>query len=179
MSLCGPGHKIQVINIKDSDNRAREQGIRVLLLDTPENEGVDFLQKLSQQSVELVSQRLGSHQALSDALEKDSWYILQLNDRLASLTTEEILDVFRQTRSETGLVVLILQNDIRPENESAKRQCGVNDEVTGTIQVRAKFCDLVQAAGHIAIKGVRDFCENCQEKESRRILGKGQVQQDR
>ena len=59
MSLCGPGHKIQVINIKDSDNRAREQGIRVLLLDTPENEGVDFLQKLSQQSVELVSQRLG------------------------------------------------------------------------------------------------------------------------
>jgi len=129
MSLCGPGHKIQVINIKDSDNRAREQGIRVLLLDTPENEGVDFLQKLSQQSVELVSQRLGSHQALSDALEKDSWYILQLNDRLASLTTEEILDVLRQTRSETGLVVLS-SGDVNVDNLTKAYQHGVSELVT-------------------------------------------------
>jgi len=87
---------------------AGRNGIRVLLLDTPENEGVDFLKSLQQQTtaLALVSQRISGSRHLTQMLEAQTWDIVLVNDRVESPSTDEILATFRHTHSETGLVVL-------------------------------------------------------------------------
>lgn len=119
------------ISIANDSKRApaADAVARVLLLDTPENQGVDFLKSLKQRGMAFTEQRVGSRDELFSTLQADAWDILLVNDLVSRPTTEETLAHLRQIRSDTGLVVLSSKGISVDSLTEAYRQ-GVSDLVS-------------------------------------------------
>lgn len=80
--------------------------VRVLLLDTPENLGVDFLQSLQRQDMKLVFERVNDKEGLFKALKHGNWDILLVCDQVNVPGPEETLACLNQLNCETGYVLL-------------------------------------------------------------------------
>lgn len=80
--------------------------VTVLLLDSPENEGVDFLQALQRMGMQFTSERVNDKDSLFAALKKRNWDILLVNDQVTDPGVTETLDYLRQIKKETGYLLL-------------------------------------------------------------------------
>lgn len=85
---------------------AADAGVTVLLLDSPENEGVDFLQSLQRLGMKFTSERVNDKDSLFAALKKSDWDILLVNDQVSEPGVEETLAYLQQIRKETGYLLL-------------------------------------------------------------------------
>ena len=85
---------------------AADAGVTVLLLDSPENEGVDFLQTLHRMGMKFTSERVNDKDSLFAALKKSHWDILLVNDQVTDPSVEETLSYLRQIKKETGYLLL-------------------------------------------------------------------------
>ncbi len=80
--------------------------VSVLLLDTPENLGVDFLQALQRQELKLVFERVNDKEDLYAALREGNWDILLVCDQVNVPGQDETLAFLSQHKCETGYVLL-------------------------------------------------------------------------
>jgi multidomain signaling protein FimX len=80
--------------------------IKVLLLDTPENEGVDFLQSLNREGMKFDLERVGGKDDLFKALQDSAWDILLVNDQVTNPSLDETLSLLDQVKSDAGYVLL-------------------------------------------------------------------------
>jgi multidomain signaling protein FimX len=87
-------------------NDADGAAVRVLLLDTPENLGVDFLQSLQRQEMKLAFERVNDKEGLFSALKNGNWDILLVCDQVNVPGPEETLAYLTQLNCETGYVLL-------------------------------------------------------------------------
>jgi EAL domain-containing protein (putative c-di-GMP-specific phosphodiesterase class I) len=78
----------------------------ILLLDTPENLGVDFLQMLQRRGVKISWERVTDKDGLFKALKKGFWDLLVVNYQIESPTLAETLSYMGQLECETGYVLL-------------------------------------------------------------------------
>ncbi len=85
---------------------AASAGVSVLLLDTPENLGVDFLQSLQRQDIRLIFVRVNDREDLYAALREGTWDVLLVCDQVNVPGQDETLAYLRQIQSETGYVLL-------------------------------------------------------------------------
>jgi len=85
---------------------AADAGVTVLLLDSPENEGVDFLQTLQRMGMKFTSDRVNDKDSLFAALKKSHWDILLVNDQVTDPSVEETLSYLKQIKKETGYLLL-------------------------------------------------------------------------
>jgi GGDEF domain-containing protein len=80
--------------------------IKVLLLDTPENEGVDFLQSLNREGMKFDLERVDGRDDLFKALKDSAWDILLVNDQVTNPSLDETLSLLGQVKSDAGYVLL-------------------------------------------------------------------------
>ena len=80
--------------------------VRVLLLDTPENLGIDFIQSLQKQGMKILFERVNDKEGLYSALKKRNWDILLVCDQVNVPGPEEALECLHQLECETGFVLL-------------------------------------------------------------------------
>lgn len=80
--------------------------VRVLLLDTPENLGVDFLQSLQRQEMKIAFERVNDKEGLFTALRNGNWDILLVCDQVNVPGPEETLAYLKQLDCETSYVLL-------------------------------------------------------------------------
>jgi len=97
--------KLSLVN-NNSTAPTPDINIRVLLLDTPENEGVDFIQSIRKQGLHVDSERVCSGSDLFDMLRKHDSDLLLVNDHIESPSQGEILEFLQGIDSDTGLVLL-------------------------------------------------------------------------
>jgi len=83
-----------------------DANVSVLLLDSPENEGVDFLQSLQRMGMKFTSERVNDKDSLFAALKKTHWDILLVNDQVKDPGVEETLKYLEQIKQETGYLLL-------------------------------------------------------------------------
>lgn len=81
-------------------------GVSVLLLDTPENLGIDFLQMLQRQELKLAFERVNDKEALHAALRQGNWDILLVCDQVNVPGQDETLAFLKAHNCETGYVLL-------------------------------------------------------------------------
>jgi EAL domain-containing protein (putative c-di-GMP-specific phosphodiesterase class I)/PAS domain-containing protein len=81
-------------------------GVSVLLLDTPENLGIDFLQMLQRQELKLAFERVNDKEGLHAALRNGNWDILLVCDQVNVPGQDETLAFLKQLNCETGYVLL-------------------------------------------------------------------------
>ncbi len=105
--------------------------VRVLLVDTAENEGVDFLQALKQLDMKFVFERVSGKAEIIQALQTGSWDILLVNELVSEPKQEEILAFLEQINSDTGYV-LLTNTEITTEFLTRAYQQGISDVVTGS-----------------------------------------------
>lgn len=80
--------------------------ISVLLLDTPENLGIDFLQLLQRQDLKLVYERVNDKEGLHAALRQGTWDILLVCDQVNVPGQDETLAWLDQLDCETCYILL-------------------------------------------------------------------------
>jgi EAL domain-containing protein (putative c-di-GMP-specific phosphodiesterase class I)/PAS domain-containing protein len=80
--------------------------VSVLLLDTPENLGIDFLQLLQRQELKLVYERVNDKEGLHAALRQGTWDILLVCDQVNVPGQDETLAYLDQLDCETGYILL-------------------------------------------------------------------------
>ncbi len=85
---------------------AAAAGVSVLLLDTPENLGVDFLQTLQRQELKLAFERVNDKEDLYAALRQGNWDILLVCDQVNVPGQDETLAFLQQLNAETGYILL-------------------------------------------------------------------------
>lgn len=105
--------------------------MRVLLVDTAENEGEDFLQALKQLDMKFVFERVSGKAGIIQALQTGSWDILLVNELVNEPKQEEILSFLEQINSDTGYV-LLSNAEITTEFLTRAYQQGISDIVTGS-----------------------------------------------
>ncbi len=80
--------------------------VSVLLLDTPENLGIDFLQMLQRQELKVAFERVNDKEGLHAALRNGNWDILLVCDQVNVPGQDETLAFLKQLNCETGYVLL-------------------------------------------------------------------------
>jgi EAL domain-containing protein (putative c-di-GMP-specific phosphodiesterase class I)/PAS domain-containing protein len=85
---------------------AASAGVAVLLLDTPENLGVDFLQLLQRHDLKLVFERVHDKEDLYTALGTGNWDILLVCDQVNVPGQDETLAYLKQVGCDTGYILL-------------------------------------------------------------------------
>ncbi len=105
--------------------------VRVLLVDTAENEGVDFLQALKQLEMKFVFERVSGKAEIIQALQTGSWDILLVNELVSEPKHEEMLAFLEQINSDTGYV-LLSNAEITTEFLTTAYQQGMSDVVTSS-----------------------------------------------
>jgi EAL domain-containing protein (putative c-di-GMP-specific phosphodiesterase class I) len=85
---------------------AASASVSVLLLDTPENLGIDFLQMLQRQELQLVFERVNDREDLYTALATANWDILLVCDQVNVPGQDETLAYMKQIDCETGYILL-------------------------------------------------------------------------
>lgn len=87
----------------EAENQA---DIKVLLLDTPENQGVDFLQSLKRDGLKFIFERVGGKDELLNALKSGTWDILLVNDQVSEPGLAETQQYLDQVDSDAGYIML-------------------------------------------------------------------------
>jgi PAS domain-containing protein len=85
---------------------AADAGMTILLLDSPGNEGVDFLQNMQRMGMKFISERVNNKDSLFNALKKSHWDILIVNDKVTAPSVEETLNYLTQIKNETVYLLL-------------------------------------------------------------------------
>ncbi len=85
---------------------AADAGMTILLLDSPGNEGVDFLQNMQRMGMKFISERVNNKDSLFNALKKSHWDILLVNDKVTAPSVEETLNYLTQIKNETVYLLL-------------------------------------------------------------------------
>ena len=116
---------------KDHQTAAVHAAARVLLVDTAENEGVDFLQALKQREMKFIFERVSGKADIFKALQNGTWDILLVNDLVDELKHEEVLAYLEQINSDTGFV-LLSNAEITTEFLTTAYKQGMSDVVTGS-----------------------------------------------
>jgi len=116
---------------KDHQTAAAHAAARVLLVDTSENEGVDFLQALKQREMKFIFERVSAKAEIFKALQNGTWDILLVNDLVDELKHEEVLAYLEQINSDTGFV-LLSNAEITTEFLTTAYKQGMSDVVTGS-----------------------------------------------
>jgi len=116
---------------KDHQTAAAHAAARVLLVDTAENEGVDFLQALKQREMKFIFERVSAKAEIFKALQNGTWDILLVNDLVDELKHEEVLAYLEQINSDTGFV-LLSNAEITTEFLTTAYKQGMSDVVTGS-----------------------------------------------
>ncbi len=116
-------------NSKDHQDAAAYAAVRVLLVDTAENEGVDFLQDLKQREMKFISQRISDTAEMVEALQSESWDILLVNELVGERKHEEMLAYLQQSNSDTGYV-LLSNTEITTDFLTSAYKQGISDVVT-------------------------------------------------
>lgn len=80
--------------------------VSVLLLDTPENLGIDFLQLLQRRELKIVYERVNDKEGLHVALRQGTWDILLVCDQVHVPGQDETLAYLDQIDCETGYILL-------------------------------------------------------------------------
>ncbi|MAY03051.1 MAG: hypothetical protein CMQ38_08775 [Gammaproteobacteria bacterium] len=84
----------------------QSQEINLLLADTSENNSEAVLKLLEKQNFSIKSQRISKKAELSEALSKQHWDILLLNNELDDFSTRECMDWLKRLQSQTALLEL-------------------------------------------------------------------------
>lgn len=78
----------------------------VLLFDTADNPGVEFLQMLQQKGVKFATERVADKDALFKALKKADWDLLLVCEQVGADVVDQALGFVAQLQKDTGFVLL-------------------------------------------------------------------------
>lgn len=96
-----------------------EHGVNILVADTSENSSEAVLNMLEKQGYTLKSQRIGRKAELSEALGRQQWDVMLLNDELADFSATECIEWLSRLESHTALLLLTSKDiDIQLQTEA-------------------------------------------------------------
>ena len=106
-----------------------ENVINILVADTSENSTETVLTLLEKQGYTLKSQRIGRKAELSEALGRQQWDVMLLNDELTEFSSAECLDWLTRLESHTALL-LLTSRDIDIQFQTKASLAGISGLVS-------------------------------------------------